>query len=1088
MVLRIFPENGLAESVTTTVWIGVAVLALANLRLGWTLSGLVVPGYVVPLMIVKPAAAAMIFLEAVLSYGAVALVSKVLSRCGIWGSFFGRDRFFAIVLASILVKAALDGYLVPAFVRYVQEVWGADVDLSNNLHSFGLIIVALIANQFWKPGLVRGAGPLAAVVGVTYLIVRFPLMSWTNFNIGNLELMYEHSAASILASPKAYVILIVTAYMASRMNLAYSWDFNGILIPALLALEWYAPAKVLASFVEAWVVYAVGSRVLRLPAFQETTVEGARKILLFFNISFAYKMLLGHAAAWAAPEFVVSDAYGFGYLLPSLMAMKMVDKKIPLRLTRTTLQTSLAGALVACLVGFGLHKFTEAAFATRADVPSADEEAPAFEPPGELTDIVEGIRRQLYESRLSPVRLTPLPGEIGRFASGLRALKDYLEGRGDERLLAARTALASVNYAVKTGGELVCVEERPPARGWGAYVFSRNAAGKLAVEVPAPSEEWATLEAGACLFRAFGARALGVSTSAPRRGAGTSREVLTEDGTLFEAFHAVFAERDVLCVRGYTESNARALFRGRFEAGAEKLERLTSSVWVKRSLPPGVSLSVLKAALGGFEVRWNQPRVANVLREATAWGYADLFLSRADRKKLLARLHLGADASSVAERDGRDHPALEQSLDEWLAGVRKGIAPRGSGLYARPTLEELFFFDQEIVTPLLGIALGGGSRDPADEEIDLAAARAAAKNLEYEVARLRVPGEDREFFVLRERPDVLRKKSWGTYLFRRGAHEAAAVEVPRPLYEENTLEYGLAVFEKLEAACLFVAGAHPRCNPDGSSDAVAPTNLATAFNAANQALLREAREGRFLVVQVRALGVNPGGGTADADALVAFSDGKSERGQLDPLDAKLVSFLDDEGVAWRFVDGEEGTGGYEVLGSAQAAYLQLTKAKSFASLWLSPRARIDYRRYAESAMQVRQFAALRIPMAEGRLSEILARDLVASGSVPEPALLDLLVQYCKVQDVGALYAIQSSWPDVRLERLVDRASQRPFLLLYKGGRILPVVASLSLPSRADFGRPEAVTFRVAGDLEERTLAEYVASGKPLLVWKLPGEG
>ena len=59
-VLPIFPEGGLASSVITTVWVGVWVLCLFNLRFGWVLSGLVVPGYLVPLIIVKPVSALVI--------------------------------------------------------------------------------------------------------------------------------------------------------------------------------------------------------------------------------------------------------------------------------------------------------------------------------------------------------------------------------------------------------------------------------------------------------------------------------------------------------------------------------------------------------------------------------------------------------------------------------------------------------------------------------------------------------------------------------------------------------------------------------------------------------------------------------------------------------------------------------------------------------------------------------------------------------------------------------------------------------------------------------------------------------------------
>ena len=96
-VLPIFPEGSLAESVTTTVWIGVFILAFMNLRFGWTLSGLVTPGYLVPLLIVKPIAAFVIIAEGIMAYICVWFFSQYCSRFGRWSNFFGRDRFFALI-------------------------------------------------------------------------------------------------------------------------------------------------------------------------------------------------------------------------------------------------------------------------------------------------------------------------------------------------------------------------------------------------------------------------------------------------------------------------------------------------------------------------------------------------------------------------------------------------------------------------------------------------------------------------------------------------------------------------------------------------------------------------------------------------------------------------------------------------------------------------------------------------------------------------------------------------------------------------------------------------------------------------------
>ena len=101
--LPLFPAGGLSESVVTTVWVGVLVLAYFNLRLGWNFSGLIVPGYLVPLLLVKPGSAAVVVAEGVITYYLVLFLSEVPPRWAPWCSFFGRDRFFCLLLAVIYV-------------------------------------------------------------------------------------------------------------------------------------------------------------------------------------------------------------------------------------------------------------------------------------------------------------------------------------------------------------------------------------------------------------------------------------------------------------------------------------------------------------------------------------------------------------------------------------------------------------------------------------------------------------------------------------------------------------------------------------------------------------------------------------------------------------------------------------------------------------------------------------------------------------------------------------------------------------------------------------------------------------------------
>jgi len=42
------------------------------------------------------------------------------------------------------------------------------------------------------------------------------------------------------------------------------------------------------------------------------TIEGARKILLFFSISFVYKYILSYIVIWLLPQQKITDFFGFG--------------------------------------------------------------------------------------------------------------------------------------------------------------------------------------------------------------------------------------------------------------------------------------------------------------------------------------------------------------------------------------------------------------------------------------------------------------------------------------------------------------------------------------------------------------------------------------------------------------------------------------------------------------------------------------------------------------------------------------------------------------------------------------------------------
>jgi len=1054
--LAIFPETSLASSVVTTVWVGVFVVAFFNLRLGWVLSGLVVPGYLVPLLISKPWAAGVVLLEGVLTYWIVWLYSEYFSALGKWSNLFGRDRFFALLLVSVAVRIAMDGWLLPVAGASFNDWLGMQFDYRNNLHSFGLIIVALVANQFWKPGLLRGMYPLLVTIGLTFLIVRFGLMELTNFSISGINYLYEDIASSMLASPKAYIILIVTALIASRMNLRYGWDFNGILIPALLALQWYQPTKILISLIEAFVIYGLAIWVLRAPFFQQVTIEGARKLLLFFNVGFFYKLVLGYLLLWFLPEYKTTDFFAFGYLLSTLIAIKMHDKDIAARLTRSTVQTSLTAVVVASVVGFGLT-FLPSFWSWPVPSVAADTKPLAVHPQDSLIDLVRQDKVAMYRGKKLPVD-RPLPQELDEFAQALQRLLAYSAVHQPSELAAARLILARLNYEVsQTGDGLLYLREREPRRGWGVYVIRPDAPNRLAVEVPAPLDERGTAEAGVAIFDLLQARALAIGGSQRQANPDGTADVLRNYQTMFNIFHRELARQDVLQVRSYDNALVTALSA---QDGADKSARkeLLSGLWVKSGLPQGVNLKEIKDMVGHLPVSWGASPLEGIQREMSRGRYAELVLGAADIRKVQAKILLSGREASLRERD----QGITGYLQEWILGTKGNIAGRGTNLYVPPKPEELLFLDEEVLAPLVRLIDQRRKvkewSDAALEELRLLDAAASISG--YELTRYQHRETQREYLIVSERENTQRRRYWGTYVFRIGSGSGYAVQVPRPIFEVNSFEAGVAMFETLRADALLIAGADPNANIDHSADMLDLQNPANLFNLVNQVMLREAGTRPMMVVQTRAFGVRPDRLIPDSAALLAFDNGAVTESLLTPMGKVLARTVRSAGLDYGFVDGSPSTVGYEVGNLPQARYLKQSVNKEFGVLWLSPLARWGFRQQGENRVQQLQFNAIGVPTQQNSLHHqlSLAGGAVAASTVPS-GLRQALRNYLETQDSVSLYRARSQYPDYRLERLLDRNSQRAFLLVYQrqGNRIAlglnlsahDISSSITVPKRLD---------------------------------------
>src|SRR5512141_2624421 len=109
MTLHVFPD-GLDGTILLPVLLGVLVMATLTEWWGWDFVGLVVPGYLCSVLLLQPWVAAVVLIEAVLTYGLVKLLDAGATSAGLSFPVFGRDRFFLVLAASIAVRVFLEGW------------------------------------------------------------------------------------------------------------------------------------------------------------------------------------------------------------------------------------------------------------------------------------------------------------------------------------------------------------------------------------------------------------------------------------------------------------------------------------------------------------------------------------------------------------------------------------------------------------------------------------------------------------------------------------------------------------------------------------------------------------------------------------------------------------------------------------------------------------------------------------------------------------------------------------------------------------------------------------------------------------------
>jgi hypothetical protein len=650
--LEIFPVNGLDRSLHAPVLVGLLVLTLCAELYGWTYAGLVVPGYLAAVFIAAPVTGVLVCFEALLTYWLCEVCGRWLPRFGFWSTTFGRERFFLFIVNAVLVRLTVEGLLVPWLAR------SYDFAHSRELYSLGLVLVPLVANALWNAGFWVSAPRVAAVTLVTYGTVAWVLLPYTNFTTSRFEIANESVSLAFLESPHAHIILLVGALLGARNNVRYGWDYNGILVPALLAVAWYQPTKLATTVIEALLVYWVSRAITSHGPLSRVLIVGSRRVVVTYLVGFAMKFALGFGLGYLDRSVQMVDYFGFGYLLPTLLAVKMWNKDKIGPVIMPTLQVSIVAFVVGNALGFALTTL-DSRFA---------QAAPASGPVSwEASTLATELL--LVDSAPAPrPSRDPLPRVQAALALGKAALAgtvdpELLRGAGQQGLRVARELRGGAEW-ISVGpratdpnedrvGPRFAVRRRDPRSSRWMLVVQAERVGSPTLVLGLELAEW------------LGAEALVV------------RSRLAD-------------------VASYDETFARHLARA---LGTEQVVRLQVGAAAPR-------LSVVGALPGGFDVTALGDLLGEQVELSWRAAVGGEFAAYADG--LLLEVPQETAARLGAEHLGAPEPEV------WEGGVVAEVSRRGQELtlagpqgYRAPSVEELRLFQNVLVRGAQQLLAGG---------------------------------------------------------------------------------------------------------------------------------------------------------------------------------------------------------------------------------------------------------------------------------------------------------------------------------------------------------------------------------------------
>ena len=946
-ILHIFPDSGLASSLITTVWIGVFVVCFFNLRFGWNLSGLIVPGYLVPLMILKPWSAVAIIIEAVFTYFLIMFFSEFSSRIGRWSSLFGRDRFFAIILFSVISRLLFDTIVFPALTVLLGKHLHITFVYNGGLYSIGLIIVALIANQFWNPGIKRGFPQFLITLFISFLIIRLVLLEYTNFRISEIAYLYEDLATSLAASPKAYIVLIVTALLASRMNLLYGWEFGGIVLPALLALQWYYPWKIVSSILEAGIIYGLAVVILKTPLFRNITIEGARKILLFFNIAFAYKMLVGFLLPLFIPNVQMLDVYGLGYMLTSLVAIKMYDKKIGLKMTRTILQTSLLAVILATIIGFALLYIPSFHSTDDKDTKNAVSHS-KHKNYTKISDAV--LREQIRLYGYLRYKSTPTPIQLKSFKNAITALKKYSLDNSKLYLEYATEQLDYLDYALNVvNDKYIILYEKSWKRSRGIYVITLNPQKNTLIKIPVPTQGPGLIESAllTVVQQKFAALAIaGGKNSQPDQ----LHDYLVKDKSFFNVFSKVFRSKPTLQFFLQDDYIKTLLPKYNISKGgkSKSISNKTNCVYYSKKMSDH-NLEATLALFPKLEIIKEKPSFVEYNKDVVNIFLTTKTITNCLNNNFDLKIPQHSYKTNLTSLFSPKKSFFSSIINLFNSKPSKKVEKR-KGKNVPLTVEKALFLDTHVITPIINLTKEYSKLTSKERRDKLKLILFAARIANCTISTLTLPTFGCNYIVFSGIRNKKNKYLGGTFVFNTGEYKPYIIETLNPS-DINNIKLGVLLSIYFKAHAHFVSGSYLPSSFFSYVDDI-PTQR-SLFNLVNQIMMREtdtptarlrSKNYKSTVIQLSTI----------SDSIVAKEDmpvtpntvyfstyyGKYKVFQLSKQEKNIYDFLKECDFNILFDNASPQTAGLAAVHSLQSHYIPETEKTEFVLLWLTPKTSI----------------------------------------------------------------------------------------------------------------------------------------------------